>query len=968
MASNREHGPKKHGKHSQPEELHPQKALLSGPEAHDMRLMGPRVEVLGHPLLELKEDGSPVNYKPCLFLPCDLLPVAILSSTPDAHPKGVRQALPAIQKVRELPEAAGKGMKTDDLMNRLLLYHYVPLIVVGRGKDARVVIRPDYHFYFNYRRAVGILSSHPLNIPPEKIKFMVMEPERREILKCMGCMHMIDALSNEEDLMLDAIKESQRCFESGNRFFSSERVSYMSVQHLADVLSDIDDRQKFQHRLDEIIHKYQEPPPKRHLREGEVLNRQLDFLLVDRNGVLNPDTGFIFEGLQAVAEEARGAHAWDDKAKGVVQTRFGVVLHNFSSKNNPNFNRIDLNNMPPEVRNTLYYVVKNVRTEADFLKLESEFRGIIKPLPGGYIVGREEEKEVEREGKKQKEMVYTSGVVVEVSKLPDRTREVLRRKQVESPEAEYVVIKPGEVQNELESVQTFQVKNVPEGSAVRRYWIFDSECSATMKGLLNGLLATHPNLRYGYFCSVPESRSKRDKLAADTRLFGEPDREVHIPVYMHEGDREVKILDRRLKWDPLFWVEKRGLSLEKAVARGKEYVYNLMDRVACIQKLCPGAGLPAVEVYSTYEHVPNVGSVPKLYGVREYIDGPATNRISLDSYSRLRTVESILACKGGIAAANCVIGRRLSDDGDEIVSRRDKNGVPVELRLADPTTSFRNVDTPMKDDAGLYACHIACDLVKCYLSTAWWNRPILGTIGIASSFYKAFAREFKAIQQNYRNHRGEFDRFMEERIKKDIGEAREKHDSTGERVRQNPEFSEWNMRSRWTKALERLDSSDAKEIVTAIRSATEKMWEADFYVIKGLSASEQIQALELFTRTVAMNHQNFQHVLDVVTGDKEFQTQGFEGRMQRINAMRISSWINAVGCNPSEVIGFAMDYVKAGTAEADRNSFTGKANERFENLHLSKEMGETLFDLATNLALVGELDGKGYILKPSYTA
>jgi len=108
--------------------------------------------------------------------------------------------------------------------------------------------------------------------------------------------------------------------------------------------------------------------------------------------------------------------------------------------------------------------------------------------------------------------------------------------------------------------------------------------------------------------------------------------------------------------------------------------------------------------------------------------------------------------------------------------------------------------------------------------------------------------------------------------------------------------------------------------------------------------------------------------LDVVTKDKEFQSLGFEGRMQRINAMRISSWINAVGCSPSEIFGHAMECASAGATEADREAFTKKANEKFKNLHLSEDMGETLFDMATNPKMIGELDGKGYILKHSWTA
>lgn len=916
------------------------------------------MEVLGEHPLAVRSDGHPVNYKSCLFLPTKgLLPIAIVSSTPESHNQGVLQALPAVARARE---NAGMGRPSQEemgqIMNQLVLDGgYVPLVIMGRGDETRVAIRPDFNFYFGYRRAVDILRGHPLNIPAEKISFMrVMDPETREITKCIGCMHMISPLDREEDSVLAAVRGSERMSNAGNRFFASERVSYMSLSQLRDVLSDLGDREKFQRRLGEIVSMYEERPL--HVPGGgEGAARQLDFLLVTSNRALDTDTTFIFDGLREIAVQSQRADNWGVETQAGIRKRFENLLSKFRRENNSNFNEIDLDNMSPEVRNTLYGVVRGIKSEAEMLRLGTEFRGFITPRPGGYIVGRESNG------------AYAPGLEVNVSQLPEKTRRILRRGQALLPHQDYIVVTPEEVDGEVESVQTFQVKNVPKGKVVWRYWVFDEQTDPPTKDLLNDLLREHPNLRYAYVCSVPESRSRRDMLAADIKVFGAPEREVKIPVYMAEGGPEVKLLDRLVKSHAGVFL-RQGLPLEHAIATARAYEFNLGDRVACIQQLCPSAGVPDWEIYHTHMEVPAVGRVPIAHGIREYIDGPPTNRMPLDRYNSTRFVESLLGCKGRIAAVNMVIGRILFDDGDEVVSVRDKKGSPTQLRLVDPTTSFRDVDTPLRDSVGLYSCALAGDLVKYYLTMGRWSRPLWGasrllhTVG--SRFYDAFEREFVDVQGHYRSKRHFFDTLVEERVNRDVAAATVLGDDVAVDARLNPAYDEWDMRSKWPRVLKRLDESNVGEIVDAMRSATRRIYETKFVVVEGLPYSEQARVLDLFTRTLSMNHRDIDQLLDVVNNDTEFSSLSFDDRVRRINAMRVSTWIYMTGYNPANVRGHALECSAGRSEEEARAEFKNTVNGKFFKLNLSDELSGVFFDLMKDPALAQTLESKGYILRP----
>jgi hypothetical protein len=920
------------------------------------------LRVLGEHPLKLRPDGSPVNYKSCLFLPREgVLPVAVVSSTPGTHKEGLTQAFHVISEERR---KAGLGDSMSDVDGMVMGGGcFVPLVISGSGGGVRVNIRPDFEFFFGYRQAVEILTGPQLNIPVERIGLTgVMDPRVREIAKCIGCMHMLNPIDSNEEDIVKSIRYSERTSESGNKYFSSDRMSYMSLTQLRDVLFDLGNRERFQGRLGEIIHLYQERP----IQPEDAMDkipRQLEFLLLDKEMNLNPDTGFIFDGLCRIAEQSKEG-AWGE-TQNTVRESFEALLKRFEGENHPLFNEINLGGLNPVVRNKLYMLIKNIKSEEDMEN--TKYSGFISPQPGGYIVGQESDG------------CYTPGVVVPLSKLPEKLRRAIRLRQVDRPTAEYVSFRPEELKElgvESESAHTFRVRGAGRGRVVQRYWVFDRQTEPAVKDALNDILAKNPNLTYGYVCNIPGSHSRRDMMADDARVFGKPARHVNVLVYRTDGGEEVKQLDRVAKWNTMVLMEQgRRLPIYTAMCLARSYEYNLQDRVACIRALCPNAGLPGWSIYHTNVDFKGEVMLPIAHGVREYVDGPPTNMLiyrEREKYKNPAYVGSLLGCKGGMAAANMAIGRQLFDDGDEIVSSRDEHGNPDALRLIDPTASFRDVETPLKESTGLYACSMARDLLCFYSSIGAAEKPelirppILDTV--RSRFYDAFRREFTETQGRYREYRQYFDTLIEARTQKDIKDAVQDEDVLSVEARQKPGYDEWDMRRRWPKALKRLDGSSVDEIIGSLKADTQRVCETGLKVIasnKGreLSHSEQFSLADSFTRMLAMNNRSMGPILETLNGDAEFGSLDYDGRMRRINALRVSTWIHRVGSDRNAVTGYARECMSERTVDEAKEHFIKTVNKEHPRLQISGEMAGIFFDLVKDPKEARMLEKKGYLVK-----
>ncbi|MFH1125749.1 MAG: hypothetical protein V1703_01370 [Candidatus Altiarchaeota archaeon] len=1004
------------------------------------------VMLLGKPPLAVRPDGHSENYKPCVLLRTPLVPIDMVSCSDGTHAKSFTQAFPVIlwERVRRGMPALTTREEQDELADRILSGEgYVPCVIIGRGDGVNVAIRPDYPFYRDYRRAIDVLRrSHP-SVTPDKIKIMsVTSRGARDMAKCMGLMHMVIPLEREEDGIADAVKSAERVSPTGNRYFRAERVSYMSSSQLADILSDIGDRDRFRARLGEIIHLYMAHPQTEGVAGAEGAIRQLDFLLMTKKRTLNPDTGFIFDGLREIADDAERARDWS-KASEAIEKKFKKVLADFERKNNPRFNQINPDDMPPEVSQTLYRIIANIKSEEEVLELGQEFKGYIQPLPGGYMPGREypdllesymrpsdlpkhtkmaldakkalhpfeprivimpeetrgecasvqvfqigggetdlpqgmvlrtrwdEKKCVGEHLIELNEMLagnpkmraYTPGLDVAVSDLPPRTRARLRELQVEHSGDGFIVISPEDVGGEMQSVQTFQVKGVPEGRVVWKYFEFDENATQATKDSLNLILKEHPALRCAYLCGVTGSVSRRDKSAMDVR-YGIPDRDVSVRVFIDEEGLEVRELERRTKWNAVSLNRTLGVPMQQALVIARQYEFNILDRVEAITWLCANAQLPLFRLHHTTEDVPGFGGVKVGHFTRTHVKGTATNRVMLHRYRRKEFVEGLLECKGRMAADKLVMGAAFFDDGDEIISQWDKGGNPEALTWSDPTGSFRHLDTPMEHNVGLFACSLAGDLIKHCISRSFWHKPLIGGSWmprkIAANFYREFEKELLKVQDRYKDEesRGFSNRLIESRSRRDVAKAREEGDRVSLQARENPPYLEWDMRDNWRKTLKRLDDTDIGEVVGSLKKATRRIFQTGFRVIKGrgMGMSEQAELLDLFTRVVAMNHQNLDQVLGVFNRDRELRSQGFEGRLQKINALRVSTWLRQAGFNPNEVREQANVLLAGGSEEQAIQRLSGR-------YQLSEEMAGVFLGLARDPQLYSKLEGNGYIVK-----
>ncbi|MDD5112139.1 MAG: hypothetical protein PHG85_06310 [Candidatus Altiarchaeota archaeon] len=911
------------------------------------------VTVVGGPPLALKPNGEPVNFKALLILPKDcLLPSAVLSSSHGTHGASFNNAMPAIKRLRR---GAGMLQMEDDTLVEALMKSgtYVPLVVSGRGEGATLSIRPDTLGFKVYRQALDALTGPYVRVPPDKIKFMgIMNAGVRDMLKCNGFMHMVDPVGLEWEAVLQHLRDSERESVTGNRFFASERVSYMSASQLAGVLGDLKNRDRFQSRLEEIVSMYDEVPMPSCRDTGENARRQLDFLMVAKDGKLIEDTGFIRDALGEIAVDAGKAGDWKTLQKG-VRVKFEGLLDDIRGGNNPLFNDTSLDTIPSDAGNRLYAIVRNIPTEEDRLKLGTEFRGNIKPLPGGYIPGTEAGGE------------YSSGLRVDLTSLPAATRSLLLERKAMLRKKGFVVVGPDECRGECESTQTFFVDG--SDTVLWRRWAFNERSGPTTKDLINDMLADHPDLKYGYVCSVPVSRSRRDMIADDIRNYGEPDRDVNILVCGTKDQPETKMVDRVFKWNAQTFL-RNGFTMDRALATAREYELYVLDRIACIQSLCPESGLPDYEIYPTKKEVPGNGTVSVSHVVRRYVDGDATNRLSLEQYQSADFVRGLVGCKGRMAASNMAVGRVLFDDGDEVVSSMDSNKVPTAISLIDPTSSFKDSDTPLEDSrsAGLYACSLASDLLKHRIAAGHAgktvNTPAETFESLAPVFCNAVAEGLNGIKRRYRSERSYFGSIVDKRVKSDLKDAAKRNDSPTIAARMNPSFQGGNMTAQWPAVLSRLEKTDAALTAQSIGTLAKRVYETGLGVIDGLQYPEQANVVELYGKTLSMNSKSIGPILDVIEGDAGFNSLGFADRMTRINAVRISTWMLRTHHNPAEVRGYAAKCMSGRGAEDARAKFLDSVNQEFPMMHLSGEMAGSFFDIARDPRLADELERKGYML------
>lgn len=276
------------------------------------------------------------------------------------------------------------------------------------------------------------------------------------------------------------------------------------------------------------------------------------------------------------------------------------------------------------------------------------------------------------------------------------------------------------------------------------------------------------------------------------RQGGEGRRDVYLAVFKTAGcPREAVRVIRMMKWGTREHLNL-GRPLDEAMIRNEEYQeYVLNRRVACRHL---GMNLPpriaAKRISEWYTRGCSTFRIWSVYFERDYVPGIATDKLPKDRFHKPEYALRFARLMGRAAASNIIVGRCnvnkevLFDDGDEMIIE-DPEGLPADLVVADPTGTFN-------DFSSTNLCHFA----------EAYARPIRNRLALvpdpqafAQAYLESFIAQFRAIQQEYRQHRNKFDMLF----------------------RYVPPDAAGNFPYRWQCVLARLDQADPEEIAQHIQ-------------------------------------------------------------------------------------------------------------------------------------------------------
>jgi hypothetical protein len=279
------------------------------------------------------------------------------------------------------------------------------------------------------------------------------------------------------------------------------------------------------------------------------------------------------------------------------------------------------------------------------------------------------------------------------------------------------------------------------------------------------------------------------------------------PAY--HGRRDVYVIEMKQRDDPkqivkIIRMQKWGVGenldegkdLLRAIRESDNYTEFILDRrLACRQ-----IGMNIPPRFSARK-LPEIYRGPRAdgpgilirspYFEREYVYGIATDKIPPERFQRDEFALLFARHLGWAAAPNIIVGRCqltgqvVFDDGDEVLVE-DADGLPLEIVLADHTSTFVDYSTNLRRFAAEYAASIN-------RRAAWVACPQ----PFADAYLDAFLERFCHIQDEYRQRKRAFDRLF----------------------KQQPRDPAGNFAERWERVLERLDRSDPRELQQLIRES-----------------------------------------------------------------------------------------------------------------------------------------------------
>jgi hypothetical protein len=312
-------------------------------------------------------------------------------------------------------------------------------------------------------------------------------------------------------------------------------------------------------------------------------------------------------------------------------------------------------------------------------------------------------------------------------------------------------------------------------------------CDARAKDIIFNFIRDYGDLEYMNLGRVPESLSldrpqkegRRGVFMAEFKAYGEP-----------EPLRRFLRLQKWGVWEHL----DEGKGLLQSMQESDEYTdYWLDRRLGCRQlgmNVCRRFFMRRLtEVYRGKNDLFCGQQIRSTYFERDYVSGIATDKLPLDRYTRPGYALKLAQLIGQAAAAGIIVGRSFDsdrpafDDGDEIVREGD-DGLPSEVIVGDHSGAFTEYKKPLTTFAADYARPVNA-------RESFVSNPR----EFADAYLTALEIQFHHTQGDYRKRRRAFDTLFKHC----------RYDTGG------------SLAYRWECVLRRLDQTDPKELLKAIR-------------------------------------------------------------------------------------------------------------------------------------------------------
>lgn len=313
-------------------------------------------------------------------------------------------------------------------------------------------------------------------------------------------------------------------------------------------------------------------------------------------------------------------------------------------------------------------------------------------------------------------------------------------------------------------------------------------CDERAKGFIFNLLREFTDIEHINVGRVVTSLSRRGAFAGRRGVF--------IIEMKHAGTEKpiVRIL-RMQKWG--IWEHlDENKDLCWSIMEAEDYTEYILDRrLGCCQL---GMNLPTqmtthkiVERYQGSNGHYFGRLIWATYFEREYIRGVASDKILPSRYLSAEYSLRLARLLGQAAASNIIVGRMtldtqqvLFDDGDEVIIE-NKDGMPVELIVADHTGTFTDFKTDLIQFVANYAKPVNRRL-------AYLANPR----EFAEVYLRSFLARFQEIQDEFRMRKRAFQTLFKLLHREEPG-------SFG---------------FRWEHVLTRLDRTDAVALTNAVRA------------------------------------------------------------------------------------------------------------------------------------------------------